>query len=279
MTKPRIVLLANNIDELGGAQRVANVVADHLARRGYSVDLVGIAPYSPSHAYDVDPSVRRTSLMSAEWPPPPPDGRLWTRLRPSMRRLIARRASLRAEAISGLGTLLRSGQPGVVVTMQLWAMEHLAEVPHSEWAVVGQYHSSYEAAAAGRDLPRALDLYRDVDLVTMLTSEDARSMQRAGLNNVQSLPNPLSFWPDVAVEASLAEIGVVTYLGRLSPEKGVTFLIDAWGRIADRFPGWRLRLVGSGPDEKAVRRQIAALAAGADRVEVMPPVIDAEAEL
>jgi glycosyltransferase involved in cell wall biosynthesis len=279
MTKPRIVLIANNIDELGGAQRVANVVADHLARRGYPVDLVGIAPFAPRHDYGIDRSVRRSSLMSVEWPAPPPDGRLWTRLRPSIRRLIATRAALRAEAIASLDVLLRSGPPGVIVTTQLWAMEHLAEVPHAAWAVVGQYHSSYEAAAAGRDLQRALDLYADVDLVTMLTAEDAHAMRRAGLNNVDWLPNPLSFWPGVPVEPSSTDAGVVTYLGRLSPEKGVTFLVEAWGRIADRFPGWRLRLVGSGPDEKAVRRQIAALPAGADRVDIMAPVTDAEAEL
>ena len=45
---------------------------------------------------------------------------------------------------------LVNGPPGIVVTSQLWAMEHLVEVPHGEWAVIGQYHSSFEAAAAGR---------------------------------------------------------------------------------------------------------------------------------
>ncbi len=82
MTRPRIVLIANNVDELGGAQRVASVVADQLARRGYAVDLVGIAPFLPSHDYDIDPAVRRFTLMSAPWPPPPVDSSLWTHARP-----------------------------------------------------------------------------------------------------------------------------------------------------------------------------------------------------
>lgn len=277
MSKPRIVIIANNIDELGGAQRVAHVVADQLSRRGYRVELVGIAPFTPRHDYGTDPAVRRTSLMSAQWPAPPPDSRLWTRLRPSVRRLIAKRAALRAEAIASLGALLQDGPAGIIVTTQLWAMEHVAEVPHEGWAVIGQYHSSFEAAKAGRDLARALALYRDVDLVTMLTPDDADAMRRAGLNNVSWLPNPLAFWPPSPT--STVDGGIVTYLGRLSPEKGVPFLVDAWGRIADRFPDWRLRLVGSGPDEKAVRRQVAALPAGADRVDIVPPVTDAEGEL
>lgn len=275
----RVVLLANNVDELGGAQRVMNVLADHLARRGYQVELVGIAPFAPRHAYDVDPAVRRVRLMSSPWPaPPPPDARLWTRLRPSVRRLIARRAELRAEGIANLDSLLRNGPPGVIIVGQLWAMEHLANAQHSGWAVIGQYHSSFEAAAAGRDLPRVLSLYADVDQVTMLTAADARSMRLAGLNNVTWLPNPLAFWPDEPIEPG-DRGGVVTYLGRISPEKGVDFLVDAWGRIADSFPQWRLRLVGSGPDEDAIRRRVSGLAAGSDRVDFRPPVADAQIEL
>ena len=71
----------------------------------------------------------------------------------------------------------------------------------------------------------------------------------------------------------------MTYLGRLSAEKGPRFLVEAWGQVAARHPGWRLRMVGSGPEEKAVRAQVAALPVGADRVDLMPPVADAEAEL
>ncbi len=219
--RPRIVLMANNIDEVGGAQRVVHVVAQQLGLRGYPVDLVGVAPHPPRHEYVDDPAFRRFTLMPEEWPPPPKDSRLGTRLTPSVRRVIAKRAALRATAIARLGEVLADGPPGIVVTSQLWAMEHLAEVPHDEWAVIGQYHSSFEAAEAGRDLPRALALYDDVDLVTLLTPEDADRFRRAGLNNTDWLPNPLAFWPQEPA-APDGDADVVTYLGRLSTEKGPT---------------------------------------------------------
>lgn len=279
MTTPRIVLMANNIDEVGGAQRVVHVVAQALAERGYPVDLVGVAPFAPRHEYIADPAFRRFTLMPEPWPAPPQDSGLTTRLRPSVRRLIARRSSLRSQARAALGRLLADGPPGIVVTSQLWAMEHLAEVPHADWAVVGQYHSSFEAAAGGRDLARAVSLYADVDTVTLLTPEDVESFRRAGLNGTAWLPNPLAFWPAEPVDADVRDGAVLTYLGRLSTEKGVRFLVEAWGLIAGAHPDWTLRLVGSGPEEASLRRQAAGLGTGADRVEFRPPVTDSEAEL
>jgi glycosyltransferase involved in cell wall biosynthesis len=279
MSRPRIVLMANNIDEVGGAQRVVHVVAQHLAMRGYPVDLVGVAPFEPRHEYVAEPAFRRFTLMPDPWPAPPPDHRLTTRLRPSVRRRVSQRAALRQVAIDRLGEVLADGPPGIVVTSQLWAMEHLAAVPHEDWAVIGQYHSSFEAAAAGRDLGRAVALYDDVDLFTLLTPDDADRFRMAGLNNTAWLPNPLAFWPEEPVDPAGVGDAVLTYLGRLSAEKGARFLVEAWGAIADRHPDWRLRIVGSGPEEADIRARVARLAVGADRVDVLPPVTDAEAEL
>jgi glycosyltransferase involved in cell wall biosynthesis len=279
MTSTRIVLMANNIDEVGGAQRVVHVIAQHLALRGHPVDLVGVAPFSPRHEYVPDPRYRRFTLMPEPWPPPPREGGPMARLRPSVRRRTGHRAVLGAAAIDALSAVLDDGPPGIVVTAQLWAMEHLAQVQHDAWGVIGQYHSSFEAAAAGRDLGRAVSLYADVDVFTLLTPEDAVQFRRAGLNNTEWLPNPLAFWPDEPVDAGRDGAPVITYLGRLSAEKGPRFLVEAWGLIAGRHPSWRLRIVGNGPEEAAVRAQVAGLRAGSDRVDFVEPVSDAESEL
>ena len=277
MDRPRVVILANSIEEVGGAQRVVHVVAQGLAERGYPVDLVGLTPHPARHAFVSDPGFRSVTVMSREWPSPPKDDRLITRWHPGTRRRLRERADLRREALAGLAAVLADGPAGIVVTAQLWAMEHLAEVPHADWRVIGQYHSSFEAAEAGRDLGRALSLYRDVDRVTLLTPQDAERFQRAGLENTMWLPNPLAFWPERLADPAASR--TLLYLGRLSIEKGPGFLVDAWGRIADRHPDWRLRIVGSGPEERAVRRRIDALPRGRDRVDVLPPVTDVEAEL
>jgi len=55
----------------------------------------------------------------------------------------------------------------------------------------------------------------------------------------------------------------VTYIGRLSVEKGIETLIRAWPRITERRPDVRLRLYGSGADEERLRR----LAAGTPAID------------
>ena len=56
------------------------------------------------------------------------------------------------------------------------------------------------------------------------------------------------------------------YLGRLSEEKGVDLLIDAWSLVADNHPQWTLQIVGDGPQAGELRTQARELA-GADRIE------------
>ena len=48
-------------------------------------------------------------------------------------------------------------------------------------------------------------------------------------------------------------------VGRLSPEKGHRVLIDAFCDVARRLPGARLAIVGDGPEEAALRRQVGTL--------------------
>jgi len=48
---------------------------------------------------------------------------------------------------------------------------------------------------------------------------------------------------------------LVTYVGRLAPEKNLDLLLDAWRLIAARHPGARLALVGGGPRAESLARR------------------------
>ena len=51
----------------------------------------------------------------------------------------------------------------------------------------------------------------------------------------------------------------VICVGRLSPEKGQTGLLDVFAAIVDRIDNARLVLIGSGPDDDGLRRRVASL--------------------
>lgn len=233
----RVILLANNVEELGGVQRVLRVIGDGLASRGHDVVIAGLVPHKEPHDHELGSAPVRTLSESRD-----PRG-----------------------ISDGLSRLLAEGEPGVIVTAQVWAMEQLRRIPHGGWRVIGQYHSSYEAAARGRDLARILTEYRDVDAFLALAPEDARNFSRHGLRNVGWLRNPVAVWP----AAMSGTAHTVTFLGRLAPEKGPRFLIEAWREVASQHPEWRLRMVGHGPQADELRM----LAAGLG-IEFEPAVSD-----
>lgn len=255
----RIVLCANNIDELGGAQRVVHVLAGGLQRRGHDVLAVGITPFEPVHEWMG--AYPRRVLMSEVWPQKTTQNE-------------RARARLRSEAVAGMAGILKESPqfPSVVITAQVWAMEILADAltlldsaTRSRWSVVGQYHGSFAAAASGRDLARVVRSYSQVAAFTALTAEDAVAFRNAGLNNVLAMPNPLAFWPETIGEREVRGERTLLYLGRLSPEKGVDLLIDAWSLVADKHPTWNLTIVGDGPEGSRLREE-SQLLVGADRI-------------
>jgi glycosyltransferase involved in cell wall biosynthesis len=230
-----VVIMANSITELGGAARVAHVLAAGLSDRGYEVELIGLEMAEVPHAFGSRASFAQTTLLDSPIP--------------SMSDESAR-ASADALLDERLADRLADLAPGIVITTQVWCKEVLDRIPHDGWTVIGQYHSSSEAARLNGDVDRLIASYADADVVTMLTQADADAAVAWGLGQAVAMPNPLAFWPDAP--STLGDL-VVTYLGRLSPEKAPGIMADAWEAVAGERHDWRLRFVGSGPLTDEIR--------------------------
>jgi glycosyltransferase involved in cell wall biosynthesis len=120
----------------------------------------------------------------------------------------------------------------------------------------GCYRDSRVQTAVWSDLTayhRRRGTWRDCVTRFVAPSEAARrELVAAGLSDAHTLviPNPVA---DPGAPAPPGEGGV--YVGRLSREKGLDLLLDAWQRLA----GTPLWIVGGGPEEARLRARAAAL--------------------
>lgn len=100
--------------------------------------------------------------------------------------------------------------------------------------------------------------YRFADMLAVQTDAVAAKVGAIypGLNRVRTIPNPLP----AGVSAVRALPGgarrILLSLGRLSEEKQVDRLLNAFAQLAPSFPDWDLHIYGDGPARPALEQQI-----------------------
>ncbi|MEU0598622.1 glycosyltransferase [Streptomyces sp. NPDC006393] len=252
MTQRDIFFVANEVDELGGVGRWQTQMARMLADRGHRVTVVGIAP--AHHPMDLGEPPYRTETLYARRPSGRPRAR---RLLGSADPAVRRHEAHMRTAAARLTTLFRAARPGaVIIVAQVWAMEWVALADTAGHRVIGMTHESFETCRKTARFARVKKYFKDVDRLLALTQEDADRWVGEGLNNLGFMPNPLPIVPDTPSQRTEK---VVASIGRLSHEKGVDLLLDAWAEAAQRQPGWTLRIYGRGEAEAELRQRCADL--------------------
>jgi glycosyltransferase involved in cell wall biosynthesis len=268
-----VFLVANNIEELGGAQRVTHNLATMLHQRGHRVTVVGITHPAQVHDYGHRP-YRWLVLNEQPEPKPPPDD-LRSRVDPRARVARRRHESVRRDAVDRLSALFGAVEEGIVVVMQVWSMNWVAPAKTDHLHVIGMSHESFDATLSSSRWERVVRFYRDLDLMLVLTEHDAERFELEGFNNVGVMHNSLSFYPDRTSDLSAP---VVVAAGRYAPEKGYDRLIDAFGLVAADHPDWVLKIFGHGPLHARLQKQARASGLG-DRVLLPGLAGDIETEL
>lgn len=240
----RVVILVSSL-ELGGAERVAATLANAWSARGDRVTLIPTYSGGGRSFYPLQSGVKLLFLADAAgtrsgaWFAYPI--RLWA-----------------------LRHLLRSARPDAVVTFlpNVNIMAILASAFLRAPVLIGE----------GRDpgsqpCPPLLELlcrtfYRFSDMLTVQTENAARAALRlyGGPRRIRTIANPLP--AEVASSPPPAFRGdrkILLSLGRISPEKQVDRIVDAFAAIAARHPDWDLHIYGDGPAASMVARRISEL--------------------
>ncbi|MEC3994212.1 glycosyltransferase family 4 protein [Actinacidiphila sp. DG2A-62] len=258
MSKQRdVFFVANEVNELGGVARWQAQMAGLLAERGHKVTIVGIAPPEVPMDLGANPPFDTVTLYEVRPPGKWRPKGLLDRANLAARRQESSRDKGVRRSTEKLSALFRAARPGaMIVVTQVWAMEWVALADTAGHPVIGMSHESYEYSKQSSRFQRVEKFYKDVDRLLLLTQEDADLWAGRGLNNVGFMPNPLPMMPETP---SPRTEKVVASVGRLSHQKGIDMLLDAWAEAAPRQPGWRLKIYGAGELEAPLKAQCTAL--------------------
>ncbi|MCF3648437.1 glycosyltransferase [Synoicihabitans lomoniglobus] len=102
--------------------------------------------------------------------------------------------------------------------------------------------------------------FRAVRCWRALTSKEADQIRAAGHKGaIEVVPNgvdPAALTPSTLPRSSRDGRKRILFLARLHPKKGAALLVEAWAKLATRFPDWEIAI--HGPDEGGHAAEIAA---------------------
>lgn len=255
----RITFLVFNIDGMGGTSRSAITQANALAGLGHEVELLSVTRSAEASHYRIDPAVTVTRLIDVRDPTRPglsglaPDEAARLQVRGSV--LVPHRWDPQYSALCDLA--LSRHLPGlradVLVTVTPALLAAAVQLSPGEVAVVHQEHRSSSDRTGG--LEPLLTFGPRADVVALLTpSVETWLRDRLGelAPTTVVMPNPL---PQGYTPRSSRERPLVVTGGRLVGEKQFQRLVESFGLVAARMPGWRLRICGDGPGRGELLRQ------------------------
>ncbi|MDN4171424.1 stealth conserved region 3 domain-containing protein [Nocardioides sp. SOB77] len=258
----RIAWLVFNLDGMGGTSRSAITQANALAA-DHDVRLVSVTRSGDRPHYDVDDRVAVQYLVDVredrDPSAPPVPG-----VTPAVATALADRESALVPArwdgqFSALTDVaMEAALPAldvdVLVTVTPALLAAAVQLLPDHVTVVHQEHRSSSDRTSG--LEPLLTYAPQADVVALLTpTVEAWLRERLGEVAPETVvvPNPL---PIGFVPRSRLDQKVVVAAGRLVQEKQFPKLVAAFGQVADRLPGWRLRICGEGPQRAEIMRQV-----------------------
>ena len=228
----KILFLGGDFSKSGGTERVASIIPNELARRTHDVVVAGVSGGKQAF-FPLDCNVKVTSIFNSS-------GRNLFRF---------------PKLVAKLRKLLIEEKPDVLVVVEsmltLFTIPAIIGLPikHICWE---HFNFKSDLGRKGRRIARQLAA-RFCDVVVTLSDRDRRYWLRHTMHKatIVTIPNPSPF---AVVNDDLYSIDsrVVLAMGRLVEQKGYDLLLAAWRQASPKAPGWRLRIVGDGPDREAL---------------------------
>ncbi len=236
--------------DAGGAERAVSRLANAWVERGWEVVVVTLAA-AGADFFPLSPAIQRVGLDALA-----DSAHVFEALARNVRRLAKLRntvAERRPDVV--IGFCDRANILALVATWGLGVKVIVSERTDPAQHAIGEFWSW----ARRRVYPRASAVVVQTEAVKRWLEREIPAARTV------AIPNPVwraALPPAARREGdSLEVVGV----GRLGYEKGFDLLLNAFGLVAERFPDWRLRIVGDG-DRRGELEALAARLGLAGRV-------------
>lgn len=235
----------------GGMERVLANKANYLARHGYEVVIATSDQRGQTPFFELDPAIRCVDLgINYE----KNNGK-------SFLNKLLHYPFKQYRHRKRMSALLKKEQPDITISMYCNEASFLPSIKDGSKKVLEIHFSKFKRMQYGRKgLWRVVDwwrsrmderLVRRYDKFVVLTKEDKGYW--GDLPNIEVIPNARSFAP---CQSSSLMHETALAIGRFTHQKGFDHLIKAWAIVHEKYPTWKLMIVGEGEERANMRRWI-----------------------
>lgn len=236
----KVFFVLRSIANYGGVERVVVDKMNYLAERGHHVTLITYEQGNNPCVYQLNNNVMYVDL----------DCRYYTIYRYSLPIRFFKQWQMKLRFKKLFNQFAEMQRPDVIVGVLNAGdfMHEILTVPIGKKIV--ESHGAYPAVIKVDTWKNKiknliyLKSIRKCDLLISLTHADAECW-KSHVKNVQNVPNPVSFYIE-NIDNTIKKEGRILYVGRLSLEKRVDRLIEAFSMIASHFPDWYIDIYGAG---------------------------------
>lgn len=217
----RILWIVNNINQVGGIERVVINLSNYFSSRGVEVSISSLCSKDGHPFFPVEDGVKITHEN----------------------RTVANRLSL----FRAVYNTVKKSDADIVIGCHGGinnAIVSCKPLLKGRKKIIVTQHCSYDFDTKSRRILNSV-FHRRADAFLVLTESDKAFWNRYGMKNCKVMPNAIVNYP---TKTASMDCNVVISAGRLTGVKGFDFLIKAFAVFHKTHPSWKLRILGDGEE-------------------------------
>jgi GalNAc-alpha-(1->4)-GalNAc-alpha-(1->3)-diNAcBac-PP-undecaprenol alpha-1,4-N-acetyl-D-galactosaminyltransferase len=239
----KLTIVVDNLNG-GGAERIMSIMANFWAEKGWEITVITTHQGSREPFYRLVPAVSHVDLDIPGWLKIP----LMWRIESVLTVLLLRRA-------------LRQSNPSVILSFldKLSVQTLMAATGLPIPVVVSERIDPHHHELTEKWVELRNRFYPRAAKVVVQTRAGAKYFRPDVLRNTVVIPNPVIIPPNGSDAEPLPfKFGrkCLVAAGRLNPQKGFDFLLEAFQRLAFDYPDWDLYIFGEGELRPSLESQI-----------------------